>query len=137
MLLNVAGCEFAAELPEFRRRNFAFAAEFLFDLGFDGKAVAIPSRDVRGVVACHTLGFDDQVFQNFVQPGAEMDRARGIGRTVVKDEKRFAFTRIENLLIQIDFLPSLQLFRLVQRQTGLHGKISFGKIEGFLQFEWF
>src|SRR5580693_575549 len=33
-------------------------------------------------------------------------------------------------------LPSGQLLRLVLRKAGFHGKLSFRKIERFLQFEW-
>src|SRR5580704_8962979 len=33
-------------------------------------------------------------------------------------------------------LPSCQLLRLVLRKAGFHGKLGFGKIERFLQFEW-
>ena len=70
MLLDVARGKFAAESTEFGGRNFAFATEFFFDLRFDGKAVAIPAGNVRGVMAGHGLGFDDEVFENFVEAGA-------------------------------------------------------------------
>src|SRR5450432_3345251 len=46
VLLDVAGGIFAAALAKLWRRNFAFAAEFLFHLGLDGQPVAIPTRDV-------------------------------------------------------------------------------------------
>ena len=70
MLLDVARGKFAAEAAKFGGRNFAFATEFFFDLGFDGEAVAIPAGDVRSVMAGHGLGFDDEVFENFVEARA-------------------------------------------------------------------
>ena len=65
-LLDVACGKFAAEAAKFCRRNFAFSPEFFFDLGFDGEAVAVPTRDVRGVMARHGFRFDDEVFEDFV-----------------------------------------------------------------------
>src|SRR6267154_1285718 len=70
MLLVAARGKFAAEASKFGGRNFAFATEFFFDLRFDRPTVAIPAGDVRGVMAGHGLGFDDEVFENFVEAGA-------------------------------------------------------------------
>jgi hypothetical protein len=84
VLFDVTRRKFATQLSELRRRNFAFAAQFLFHLCFDRQAVAIPAGNVRRVVASHALRLDDQVFQNFVQAGAEVNRPGRIGRPVVK-----------------------------------------------------
>src|SRR5882672_1344721 len=136
VLLDVTRGKFAAEAAEFGGRNFAFAAELFFDLRFDGEAVAIPAGDVRGVMAGHGLGFDDEVFENFVEASAEMDGARGIGRAIVKNEKGFALARSENGFVKIGVLPSGELLGLVLRQAGFHGKVSFAEIEGLFEFTW-
>src|SRR6266478_3733499 len=44
MLLDIAGGKLAAQLAKLRRRHFAFAAQFLFDLRFDGQSVTVPTR---------------------------------------------------------------------------------------------
>jgi len=79
VLLDVARGKFSTEAAKFCRRNFAFAAEFFFDL-VQWEAVAIPAGDVRGVMARHRFCFDDKVFEDLVQASAKMDGASGIGR---------------------------------------------------------
>src|SRR5579863_10243 len=86
MLLNESRGVFAATLAKFRWRHFAFAAEFLFDLRFDGQAVAIPAGHVRGVMARHALRFDHEIFQDFVQPSTEVNGPGWIGGAIVQDE---------------------------------------------------
>src|SRR5262249_5016298 len=136
VLLDVARGKFTTEAAKFCRWNFAFAAEFLFDLGFDGKAVAIPARDVRCVMARHGFRFDDQIFEDFVEASAQMDGACGIRRAIMQNEKRLSFTGGENSFVKIRVLPCSELLRLVLRQARLHGKVGFGEIEGLFQFEW-
>ena len=62
-----------------------FAAELLVYFDLDGKAVAVPARDVGGVEAGHGFGFDDEIFEGFVEGVAEMDGSVGVGRSVVED----------------------------------------------------
>src|SRR5579871_6109997 len=137
VLLDVARSKFATEAAKFSRGNFAFAAEFFFDLRFDGEAVAIPAGHVRGGMACHGFRFDDQVFENFVEPSTEMNGSRGIGRAIVQDEERFSLARSENSVIEICVLPGSELFWFVLRQAGFHGKVSLGEIESLFKFQWF
>jgi len=77
VLLNVAGGVSTAALAELRRGNLALSAELLFHLCFNRQTMAIPARHIGRIVARHALGFDDQIFQRFVEPGAEMDGSRG------------------------------------------------------------
>ena len=137
VLLHIARCEFAAQLAELRGRNFAFTAQFLFDLRLDGQAVAIPSGHVRRVVTGHAFCFYDQVFKDFVQAGAEMNFSSGIRRPIVQHEERLAFARFENTLVKVCPVPGCELFRLVLGQAGLHRKVGLGQVERLLEFEWF
>jgi hypothetical protein len=129
---HIAGGEFAAEAAEFSGRDFTFAAEFFFDLRFDRQAVAVPAGDVWRIVAGHAFGLNDEVLENFIEACAEMDGAGGIGRAVVEDKELLAFASGEDALVEAGFLPSGELLGLVLRKTGLHGKISLGKVERFL-----
>ena len=135
VLVHVARGKFAALAAKFIGRNFALAAELFFDLGLDGQAMAIPAGHIRGVVACHAPGLDNQVFHDLVQTGAEMDRARRIRRSVVEDEKRAALARREDAVVKPRFLPRGELLGLVLRQARLHGEIGLEQVEGFLQFQ--
>src|SRR5262249_40998557 len=99
--------------------------------------MAIPSRDVRGVMARHGFRLDNKVLKNFIEARAEMDGACRIRRAIVKNEKWFALARGENGFVKIRVLPCGELFRLVLRQAGFHRKVSFRQIESLLQFEWF
>jgi hypothetical protein len=62
---------------------------------------------------------------------------KGIGRAIVKDEERLASARFQNFFVEMGSFPGRELFGLVQRQAGFHGKIGFGQVEGLLGFEWF
>ena len=66
-----------------------------------------------------------------------MDGTRGIGRAIVEDKKGLAFAGGQNALVELGLLPGGKLLGLVERQTGFHGKISFGEIEGLFQFQRF
>src|SRR5574337_384056 len=62
--LNVdkPGGVLTTELPLLDQRYFRlFAAQVFIDLMFDREPVAIPSRDIGGVVAEHRLRLDDDV----------------------------------------------------------------------------
>ena len=137
VLLDVTQGELPAHLSKIGRRHFSFSAQLFFHLRFDGQAVAIPSRHVRGVMARHALGLDHEVLEDFVQPGAEMNFAGGIGRPIVQHEQRLAFPRFQDALVDVAGIPGFELFWLVLRQAGLHGKIGFRQVQSFLQFQWF
>ncbi len=123
VLIHVARSEFAAHAPEFTGRDASlFSAQFFFHLRFDRQPVAIPSGNVGRAKARHRFRLHDHVLQNFVQPGAEMDRAGRIGRPVVQDVGRRAGARLLDAVIEFLLFPLRKLFRLVLRQAGLHRK---------------
>src|SRR6266403_2792931 len=137
VLLDVARGELTAELSKFSRWNFSLSAKLFFHLRFDGQAVAVPSGDVWSVMPCHAPGPDNQIFEDFVEAGAQVDFPGGVGRTVMQDKERLAFASFEDALIDVGAVPGFELLGLILRQTGLHGKLGFRKVESFLQFEWF
>ena len=61
-------------------------ALFLLDLPLDRQAVAVPAGDVVGVLAEHLLRAVDDVLQDLVERGADVQMAVGVGRPVVQDE---------------------------------------------------
>src|SRR6266404_4580201 len=65
VLLNVARGKLPAELSKFSRWNFSLSAKLFFDLRFDGQAVAVPSRNVWGVMPRHAPGPNNWIFEDF------------------------------------------------------------------------
>ena len=110
-----------------------FPAQLFFHLRFDRQPVAVPAGNIGRTESRHRLRLHDHVFQNFVQPGAQMDFAGGIGRPVVQHEKRRARARIEDAVIEPHLLPCSQLLRLALGQLRLHGEIGFWKIQRVFQ----
>src|SRR5207245_1141585 len=82
-----------------------FGTELLIDFVFDGKAMAVPAWDVRRVETGHGFRLDDEVFDDFVEGGAEVDAAVRVGRTVMEDEGGFSGAGFANLPIKVFFRP--------------------------------
>ncbi len=108
-------------------------AEFGVDLQFDGQAVAVPAGDVGGVEAGHGLGLDDEVLQDLVECGAEVDVAVGVGRAVVKDELGAAGAGFADAAVEVRLLPALENFGLVGGEVRLHGEIVRRQVDRLLQ----
>ena len=104
-------------------------AHLLRDLEFDGQTVAIPARDVGRVFAADRLMLDDDVLEDLVQRGADMDVAIGERRAVVQDEFLLAGAGFLNLAVEIGGLPFLQALRFARHQIGFHGKVGARQIE--------
>ena len=64
----------------------ATLAHFLRHLEFDGQAVAVPAGDVGGAETAQGFVFDDDVLEDLVQGGADVDVAIGEGGAVVQDK---------------------------------------------------
>ena len=87
--------------------------EFFFDLVFDRQTVAIPARHVFGLVTCQILGLDDNVLENFVQSGSEVNIAIGVGRAVMEHIGSLVIVDGIHPVISLDFFPELKRNRLV------------------------
>jgi hypothetical protein len=61
--------------------------------------------------ACHVAGFDDHVFQNFIDGMANVDVAIGVWRTVMENKFRATGTGFTDALIDFFILPFLNPFR--------------------------
>ena len=110
-----------------------FAAELLVDFDFDGEAVAVAAGDVGGVEAGHGFGFDDEVFEAFVEGVAEVDGSVGVGRAVVEDLARCALAGLADLVVKMGSFPGFEASRLILRQIGLHGEAGLGQGEGVFE----
>src|SRR4029077_20443276 len=61
-------------------------AILLLDNPLDRQPVAVPARNIGGVLAEHLLRAVDDILEDLVQRGPEMDLPIGVRRAVVQDE---------------------------------------------------
>jgi hypothetical protein len=78
------------------------------DFDFDGQAVAIESWNVGGIEAGHGFGFNDEIFEAFIEGVAEVDGSVGIGWAVVEDVRRMSYTSFAQLVIKAHGGPASQ-----------------------------
>src|SRR5690606_7191052 len=105
----------------------ASGAIALLHLPFNGKAVAIPARNVVRVLAQHLLGAIDDILQDLVQRMADVEVAIGVGRPIVKHELLAPLRHLALAPIEIHLLPARKNLGLALRQAGAHGEICLGK----------
>ncbi len=99
------------------------AIVLLLDLPLDGEAMAVPARHVIGILAHHGVRAGDDVFEDLIQPSADMDVAVGVRRPVMQDELRPAHGLLAQAIVKAHFGPALEQLRLALRQAGLHGEV--------------
>ena len=114
----------------------ALLAILLLDLPFDGQAVAVPARHVMRVLAQHLLRAVDDVLQDLVEGVADMDRAIGIGRSVMEHEFRPALGSGAQLGVEPHFRPARQDLRLALGQIGAHREIGARQEDRCLVIRW-
>src|SRR5574337_416879 len=84
------------------------AAQVFIDLVFDREPVAIPSRDIGGVVAEHRLRLDDDVLQDLIERMTDVNVAIRIGGTVVEDPDLSISSDLAEPSIEIQRFPPLE-----------------------------
>ena len=114
----------------------ALGAILLLDLPLDGQAVTVPAVNVGRVAAEHVLRTGDEILQDLVEGGAEMDVAVGIRRAVVDDEFRPAGGGFALALVEVDPVPAGEPFGLGLGQAGLHGELGLGQEDRVLVDVW-
>ena len=105
--------------------------KLLFDLPFDGQAVAVPAWHIVDVVAQSEARADDEILQQLVERVADMDRPVGVGRPIMQNVQRRARRLPGGSRFGIQITPSLQNTRLQLGQAATHGKRRLGKEDGF------
>ena len=103
--------------------------ELLVHLMLDGQAVAVPARNVDGVVPQHGARLHDEVLQDLVECRPHVDIAVGIGRTVVEDPQGTIGRGLPNAAVDVHLVPAREHVGLELGQIGLHGKGSLRKVE--------
>ena len=104
-------------------------AKLFFNLDLDWHAVAIPSRHILRIKTIKLTGFDDHIFQNFIDRVADMNITIGIGRAVMQNKFRSTDAHLANTLIQIFFLPLGHPLRLTFGHIAAHRKRGLGHVD--------
>ena len=119
----------AASGAEVSRRDIilglALGAELLFHLPFDRQAVAVPSRQVRGIKTGHLVRAHDDVLDDLVHRRAEVNVAIRIGRAIMQDP-RFGPARLRigaKFFVQLQLIPALDPVGLALGQAAPHRKL--------------
>ena len=123
----------AAGAAEVRDAHLALLRpELAIDLELDRQPVAVVARDVGRVEARHRPRLHDEVLEDLVERGAEVDLAVGVRRAVVQDELGRALPLRANLPVQVHGLPAGERLRLGGRQVRLHREPRAGQVERVL-----
>ena len=96
----------------------------------DRQPVTVPARHVRGVATGHRTGPDDEVLQDLVERGADVDLAVGVWGPVVKHVARSAAAPLADPAVQIHLLPTGDRVGLGGGQTRLHPKAGPRQVQG-------
>ncbi len=118
-----------AALRQLRDGLFLFA-QFQIDIVLDRQAVAVPARDVGGVESRHPFRFDDDILEDLIEGGTQVDMPVGIRGAVMQDIEGPAGGFLLQLAIEVLLFPALEAHRLALGQIGLHIERGLGQIEG-------
>ena len=106
---------------------------FVFqDGGFDGQAVGVPAGDIGGAVARHVFLFDDDILEDLVQRGTDVDVSVGVGRPVVEDEEGFPVVAGDHLVVEVLVIHRLEHLWLAPGEPRPHGEIGLGQVDGLI-----
>ena len=113
------------------RHLFALRAQLFSRFEFNRKTVAVPARNERSIFPSHIFEFYDKILESFIENMAVVEISVCIRRSVVKNERRFSVVLLQNLGIDLVFLPFFQNFDLFYRKIRLHREIGLRQIERF------
>lgn len=109
--------------------DFGFV-NFLFDFVFDWQIVVILVWNVWSVIVYEIVGFDDYVFENFVDCMIDVNVVVGIGRVVVQDEFFLFFMLFVQVVVNVQVLLVFEYVWFVFGQVIVYGKGGFWQIQG-------
>ena len=92
--------------------------------------MAVPARNIGGLVSLHRFGFDDDVFENFIEGMTNVNMAIGIRWAVMEEVEGPTGSCLLNPVIQLLLSPPCKDFRLPLGEVGLHWEIRLGQIKG-------
>ena len=98
----------------------------------DGQAVGVPAGDIGGAPAGHVAVLDDDVLEDLVEGGADVDVAVGVGRAVMEDEGGLALVLLHQLVVEVVVVHLPEHVRLPLGQARPHGEVGLGQVNGLV-----
>ena len=96
--------------------------EVTVDLELDWQTVTVPPRDIRRVESFHRTGLDDEVFEDLIECGSDVNPPVGIRRTVVQHKTWGTGPTLPDSLVQTDRLPTFDRLGFRRGEAGFHRK---------------
>lgn len=109
-------------------------AEFFFDHPLDGESVAVPAWDIVGVFSEGLLGTVDDIFEDFIEGGADVEVSVGVWGSVVEDEFFFSAGLFALEFEELDIVPEFEDFGFILRELSAHREGGFGQEDGLAPF---
>jgi hypothetical protein len=91
--------------------------------------VTIPPRNILTIASGHKLRLYDEVLQDLIQGGPDVNVPIGIRGAIVENIFGSSFRQPAYVMINFLGLPFLQYLRLFLYQICLHGKVGFGEVQ--------
>ncbi len=108
----------------------AFLFERAFEMLLDRQTVAVVARNVGRVEAHHGARFDDEIFEDLIHRGAEMDVGVRVWWTIVKDKFLAARASLAHEAVEVKLRPLLQTSGFSLVEISLLRKAGFRQIDG-------
>ena len=94
--------------------------------------MGVPAGDIGGLEAGHVLVLDDDVLEDLVQGGADVDVAVGVGRAVVEDKLGLALVLLHQLVVGLHLPFAVEQLRLPLGQPRPHGEVGLGEMDSLV-----
>ena len=134
--LQSIGREFATRTSDAKRRHAQFLlAKLALDMKLNRQTMTVVAGNVGRVVTEHRARLNDEVFQDFVERGAQMNVGVRVRRPVVQDELFSAGAGTADLLVKFHLGPLFQTRRLALRQVSLLREFGLRQVDGFFKFQ--
>ncbi len=132
--LNVLNSKLVAKLTNLSRRGLVKlgSTKLLFYLVLNGLTMAIPTRNIRHLIALHGPVAIDDVLRNLIHRVADMNRAICIRRAVMQNKLLVSLILLQRLLVDLVILPVLKPHGLRLGKAGTHRKTGLWQVHGLL-----
>ena len=113
-------------------RHLARLDEVQHDPVLDRQSVTVPAGDEATSLPGHQPAANDEILEHSIEHGPDVQRAAGVGRAVMENERLGLLTGRNHFLVQRHPLPPGQRLRLGLDQARPHGKRRLGQVERLL-----
>ena len=105
-------------------------SELLVDVALDGEAVTVPARDVGRVETEERTAAHDEILEDLVHRGADVDLSVRVRRAVVEEKGRRALAGGADAAVEVPVHPARESRGLPLREVRPHGELRLREKEG-------